>query len=571
MQLSSFFGYIRHSLVFCLCGLLLLSCGPVGSLIDPAETRDRRQTTTRQEGSVQSSSKVVQRDLSMPALTLINNRIYTYEQKLEEWNEAERKPVFLALSQEKLNKFNECKSQLHDILVEYNGLQKRLLQQNRVDSAQLLAGDALLQLNQQDIDYLEGGCSRLLVELKTTTPRPEAVAAADPQVKAAFEGVDYDRVITLYGQAASTPGLIPAYETTFQYGQALLKNHQEAIARKVFTDLLARVRQQQGPDALLFQLIQVSGDLDFSAGFYDEARRQYEELVRLSMERGGHKEEWAGLQLAGLQYGSAKPEEMKEYSILLKNYLAFTPKRDGYAVAEQAEKFLLTYPASRLVASVNIIDKTTREQSDAWLNQGIKRIEALANERKSHESQTAVQPAGPDNPPLQGGLDVVKSTEPVASTAQQAPAFDEKALQEDYNKGIKLLEVKEYDKAIEAFTKLSRTPYEEKARARIEEAAKLGAQEDRQKAADLFVRSSSSRDPEGKKKLLLSSRQLLQGILVKYPQSGLTDKVKKNLSRIEEELRAIDPTLLTAPPAKGGAYVPSTSRSARPMPSVNTP
>ncbi len=538
---------------------------------DSTDTNERRQATTRQGGSGQPSSKVVQRDLVTPALTSINNRIYTYEQKLEEWNEAERKLASSPLPQEKLNKISECKAQLNDILTEYKNLHKQLLQQNRVDSAQLLAGDALLQLNQQDIDYLEGGCSRLLVELKTTTPRAEAVAAPDPQIKAAFDAADYDRVITLYGQTVSTPGLIPAYETTFQYGQALLKNHQEAMARKVFTDLLTRVRQQQGQDALLFQLLQVSGDLDFSWGSYDEARRQYEELVRLSMERGANKAEWAGLQLAGLQYGSAKPEEMKEYSILLKNYLAFIPKRDGYAVAEQAEKFLLTYPASRLVASVNIIDKTTREQSDAWLNQGIKRIEALANDRKSQESQTAVQSAEPVNPPQQGGSDVVKSTASPASTAQQPPAYDEKALQDDYNKGMKLLEAKEYDKAIEAFTKLSRTPYEEKARVRIEEAAKLGAQEDRQKAADLFVRSSGSRDPEGKKKLLLSSRQLLQGILVKYPQSGLNDKVQKNLSRIEEELRAIDPSLLTAPPAKGGAYVPPTSQKAHPVPSVNMP
>ena len=538
---------------------------------DSTDINERRQATTRQGGSGQPSSKVVQRDLLTPALTSINNRIYTYEQKLEEWNEAERKLASSPLPQEKLDKISECKAQLNDILTEYKNLHKQLLQQNRVDSAQLLAGDALLQLNQQDIDYLEGGCSRLLVELKTTTPRSEVVAAPDPQIKAAFDAADYDRVTALYGQTVSTSGLIPAYETTFQYGQALLKNHQEAMARKVFTDLLARVRQQKGQDALLFQLIQVSGDLDFSWGSYDEARRQYEELVRLSMERGAPKAEWAGLQLAGLQYGSAKPEEMKEYGILLKNYLAFTPKRDGYAVAEQAEKFLLTYPASRLVASVNIIDKTTREQADAWLNQGIKRIEALANERKSQESQTAVQPADPVTPPQQGGLDVVKSTVSPAATAQQPPAFDEKVLQEDYNKGLKLLEAKEYDKAIEVFTKLFRTPYEEKARVRIEEAAKLGAQEDRQKAADLFVRSSGSRDPEAKKKLLLSSRQLLQGVLVKYPQSGLNDKVQKNLSRIEEELRAIDPTLLTAPPAKGGAYVPPATPKAHPLPLVNTP
>ena len=526
---------------------------------DTTETRDRRQPTTRQSDSVYPSSKVVQRDLLTPALTSINNRIYTYDQKLEEWNEAERKSASSPLPQEKLNKISECKAQLHDILNEYRNLHKQLLQQNRVDSAQLLAGDSLLQLNQQDIDYLEGGCSRLLIELKAITPRAEVVAAADPQIKAAFDGADYDRVITLYTQTTSVPGLVPAYETTFQYGQSLLKNHQEVLARKVFADLLARVRLQQGQDVLTLQLMQVIADLDCSTGSYDEARRQYEELVRVAMERGGHKEEWPGLQMVALQPGVAKPEEMREFSILLKNYLAYTPKRDGYAVAEQAERFLLTYPASRLVASANIIHKTTREQADAWLNQGIKRIEALANERKSQELQTNAEAASPSDPPPLGNQDTVKSVEP-SVVPPPPPAFDEKALQADYNKGVKLLEAKEYDKAIEGLTKLFRTPYEEKARARIDEAAKSGAQEDRQKAADLFVRSSGSRDQETKKKLLLSSRQLLQGILVKYPQSGLNDKVQKNLSRIEEELKALDPSLLTAPPpSKGGAYVPPTS------------
>jgi tetratricopeptide (TPR) repeat protein len=386
------------------------------------------------------------------------------------------------------------------------------------------------------------------------------VAAADVQVKAAFDGADYDRVITLYTtQTASTPGLVPAYETTFQYGQSLLKNHQEALARRVFVDLLARVRLQQGQDMLTFQLMQVIADLDFGTGSYDEARRQYEELVRVSIERGGRKEEWAGLQLAGLQPGSAKPEEMREYSILLKNYLAYTPKRDGYAVAEQAEKFLLTYPASRLVPSANIIHKTTREQAEAWLNQGIKRIEALANERKSQEPQTTADPTGPANPQPLGNQDAIKSPGTSGSNVQTPTAFDEKALQAEYNKGVNLVEAKEYDKAIEGFSKLLRTPYEEKARARIDEAAKLGAQEDRQKAADLFVRASGSRDQETKKKLLLSSRQLLQGILVKYPQSGLNDKVQKNLSRIEEELKAIDSSPVAAPPSKGGAYVPPAS------------
>ena len=78
----------------------------------------------------------------------------------------------------------------------------------------------------------------------------------------------------------------------------------------------------------------------------------------------------------------------------------------------------------------------------------------------------------------------------------------------------------------------------------IEEAVHLAAQENRSKAAELFVRASSTRELEKKTELLLASRELLLSILIKYPQSDLGEKVKRNLSRIEEDIRAIDPVLL---------------------------
>ena len=144
--------------IFCLCGLFLSGCG-VGSLMsDSSETHEKRQPPP---------AKVMPRDVVTPALTSINNRIYTYEQKVAEWREVERRSAS-TIPQEKLNRLYECTSQLQDILTGYNTFRNRLLQGNRTESAQLLAGDSLLQLNQQDIDYLEGGCSRLLVELKTT-------------------------------------------------------------------------------------------------------------------------------------------------------------------------------------------------------------------------------------------------------------------------------------------------------------------------------------------------------------------------------------------------------------------
>ena len=239
---------------------------------------------------------------------------------------------------------------------------------------------------------------------------------------------------------------------------------------------------------------------------------------------------------------------------MLRNYLAYSPKRDGYNVAEQADKFMLAYPASRLVSNVNLINKTTREQADARLNQGIKRIEAQAGERKAGDPPVAGgQVSG--GTPQPGDVSTAGGSQAVVTP--QSPVGNEKSLQDDYDRGMAHLQAKEYDKAIERFNRLSRTPYEAKARSQIEEASKLGAQDMRQKAAELFVRASNNRDSEEKRKLLLSSRDLLQSILVKYPQSGLTDKVQRNLTRIEAELKAVDAAGTgPKPAASGGAYVP---------------
>jgi hypothetical protein len=539
--------------VSCLCGLLLSGCAGGNGVIDPSEARAKREAAIRQERGDQPATEVARRDVMMPVMSSINNRIHASEQKLEEWKEVERKANVSALPQEKLNRIDECRSHLEHILLEYNALRKQLQQETQVEAAQLLAGNSLLQLNQQDIDYLESGCGKFLTELKTQA-QPAVAAPADPQIKAAFENGDYDQVINLYSQSDSTPGQAAAAETTLQYGQALLKNHQEAEARRVLAELLARIRSQKGQDELQLQLLQTVADLNFSQESYEEAQKQYEELVRLSIEKGARKEEWAGLQLAALQPGGAAPAELKGYGTLLKNYLAYTPKRDGYSVAEQADKFMLAYPASRLVSNVNTINKSTRQQADAWMNQGVKRIEAQVSERKMQEVPVAAGGQISGGTPSSG--DVLTTGGSQSVTLVQSPAVNEKALQDDYDKGVAYLQNKEYEKAIERFNRLSKTPYEAKARPQMEEAAKLGAQDLRQKAAELFVRASNSRDTEEKRKLLLSSRDLLQSILVKYPQSGLGDKVQRNLTRIEAELKAVDASAGPRPAASGGAYVP---------------
>ena len=120
----------------------------------------------------------------------------------------------------------------------------------------------------------------------------------------------------------------------------------------------------------------------------------------------------------------------------------------------------------------------------------------------------------------------------------------EEAIHEIWSEGQALLRSKEYDEAIEVFSTLLETNYSERANYKIVEASQLAAQQDRRKAAELFVRASKTSDQENRVALLLQSRQLLKGILEKYQQSGLVEKAERNLERIEQEIMTIDPSLL---------------------------
>ncbi|MDD2466068.1 MAG: hypothetical protein PHI97_18880 [Desulfobulbus sp.] len=544
-------------IVSCLGAALVSGCAGDGQYVDPYQARAKREAAMQQGGTGQGSANATRRDVLMPAMSSINTRIHAYEEKLKEWQDLERRSGAMGLSSEQLNRINECRSQLQDILLEYTSLQKQLQQETRVDAAQLLAGNSLLQLNQQDIDYLESGCGNFLAELKN--PQSQVAAApADPQIKAAFDNSDYDQVINIYNQMAQAPGVTPASMTTYQYGQALVKNHQEAEGSRVLSELLEKIRQQPGQDGLLLPLTQLVADLDFTREAYDDAHRKYEEVIKISIEKGAHEDEWAGLQLAALQPGVVQPTELRDFGGLLRKYLAYTPKRDGFAVVEAANLYLQQHPYTTLTPNVNLLSKNARTQADTWLNRSLNQAQPRVEDRPSPGVQ--ISPVATPTPEQSGATPVpvpgavVDGTQNVAP--QPTPVADTQSLQGDYDKGVALLQAKEYDQAITQLNRLQNTALDAKAQPMIAEASKQAGQAVRQKAAELFVRASNSRDTDEKRKLLLSSRDLLQGILTKYPQSGLADKVQRNLARIDADLRALDTSATPRPVTSGGAYVP---------------
>jgi hypothetical protein len=72
------------------------------------------------------------------------------------------------------------------------------------------------------------------------------------------------------------------------------------------------------------------------------------------------------------------------------------------------------------------------------------------------------------------------------------------------------------------------------------------AREERRKAADLYARYTKTADIEAGKKLLLESRDILKGIVAKYPNVEIAAGVAANLERVEKEIRALDTSPQTA-------------------------
>ena len=497
-------------------------------------------------------------DLMLPVLTHINERIFSYEQKLAAWK-PQVEEDWVPGSGEKSDAADGCRRQMQVILDQYNDLHRQLLQRDSVTTADLLKGETLLNLERQDFQFLESDCNAPEPDEQAVVPgrsTGEALSGQKAQaISDAYAAGDYEKTIREYEDLLGETFQDPPYEVSLSYGKALMKTGRESDSRKVFKDLLARIRQND--QALWeFQLMRLIGDLDFALGTYDSAKSQYNEIVRIYKELS-EKNNWAKQQLSALNVADEQSEEVKAYSELLRSYLAYNPARDGFNVVRKAEDFVDTYPYSLVASSADHLVNLSREKAEQWYQDLLQQVNDLAAEEKYQEALLVLERVPRTILPLEKQQELAaRSTELTtteAITRETRQLAQEQQLQEDWNSGMTFLERKEYDQAIEAFSKLLDSSYGDRARTRIDEAANLAAREDRKRAAELFVRSNRTSDLESRKKLLFSSRQLLQDILIKYPQSDLVNKVQRNLQRIDKEINAIDPSLLSAPVTVNGS------------------
>jgi len=239
--------------------------------------------------------------------------------------------------------------------------------------------------------------------------------------------------------------------------------------------------------------------------------------------------------------------ELTDYAELLRGYLRFVPARDGYSTVFKAEQFLQQYPYSPVSPNVDIIKDETKSAADRWFSEIISEADLLVEAKKLEEAIALLQGLPQDKLSPENQLMVNEKLDKLvlAEAVERETLKIEKmqALQSTWNEGVALAESADYDGAIAVFSELLGTEYKDRAQERIDELSLTAAKIERRRAADIFVRSMKTEDPETRKELLIESRQVLKDILRKYPEVEVAQKVEGNIRTVEKKMNEFDPML----------------------------
>ncbi|MCI5119755.1 MAG: hypothetical protein D3908_00885 [Candidatus Electrothrix sp. AUS4] len=391
------------------------------------------------------------------------------------------------------------------------------------------------------------------------------------------------------------------YEERYQLAQSLLKQGREQEARSMLSDLLASVRQT-GNRALQIKILKKISEVEFALRNYLPARILYEELQQLnapfdqqhlaalqSVDTQRDKvDAYAALLLSSL---TSNPEQdgftvVQQAQAFIQTYPGSSLRANAENLAGKAEQEAEQWFRGLLRQFDQLVAKDRSNDALALLDKVPLDIlpldkQEIIQQRKnslvvesplpaSVQTELPVSPAAvmksarpeirenspQENQEQAGTASIEETTQPDVAVAKEEKSRSENkektsspprqtadtALQEKWDKAEAAFLAAEYDKAIALFTDLQNTSLGAKALKKVEKASEAAGQETRKKAASFFLRANNATDPKVKKQHLLSSKTLLEDILQKYPLAGLDDTVKRNLSRVDKELAALDPT-----------------------------
>ncbi len=497
----------------------------------------------------------------LPDMQYVKDRIFEYGRKLDRWKELDEQAVIVELDEAASEEMVRCFRDLQKVLNGYNRIQETLLRQDFFESSQTISSEDVMLLEQRDISFLESGCGRLLkggVEEGAGWAQREKQADL-PQIETLIEryagSEEFEEVVQVWQQIPDKQLDRVHLNTRISYGNALMALHQEAEAANVYQQIVDQMSASDDQRTDILSLRRVLADLYAASGDYEKAEKQYNEISN-DYKNLASIESWGILQLSILERSEPGSPELEEYSSLLRNYLGFTPQRDGYKLVWQADQFLADYPYSAVASNIDIIRESAKIKADSWLAAFLAEIDAMAAEERFQDALLKMETLQEDILSGEKLIEIRKKSDDLtlAEAVNRETKKIEKmqALQRDWNDSLLLIDKGKYDEAIELLTTMLDSEYGLKADSKIGEASLLSARAERRKAADLFIRFTKTTDLESQKKLLIDSRRHLVDILVKYPDVGITDKVMGNIERVEKEMNAIDPNLIAQAELVGG-------------------
>jgi tetratricopeptide (TPR) repeat protein len=512
----------------------------------------------------------------LPSSKFINDRILEYEKKLDRWKALENQSAVLNLNREDTEKMVRCFGDIQKILNGYNHLHE-LVGQINTSSAAPFNEEEVLELQKNDIAFMEGECSRLLTapQEKNTVQikqKPTSdLSQMETLIQRRFDNREYEEVVQTWSKIPDAQAGDVALKTKIMYGNALMFLHQEEKAAEVYQQIVNQISVSNDQRTDLLSLRKILADLYTASGNYPAAQKQYMSVVKDYQELG-KVDEWSKKHLSILEHNDKNSPELTQYSAILRNSMGFIPEQDGYKIIWQADKFLKAYPNSAVISNVEMIRADALQRADTWFNGIFAEVDKLAAGKRYSEAIKKLQIIPDDIISPEQRLKVRdKNDALVLSDAVERETIKigrTQDLQRRWNEGMSAVDEGKFEDAVKVFNGLQDTEYAAKAADKIKEISTLAAKAQRRKAAELFIRYTKIPDPEGKKKLLVESRKLLTDILVRYPNIDFTDKVVDNIKRVETELNSLDPTLLPSLRAVEGGQAPALKDVSSGSPSI---
>lgn len=468
-----------------------------------------------------------------------SSRRKAYSDKISQWHIVKATVDSLDLGLDKPELWQNCIVEMENILSGYAAIADGLPGMADLHSA----------VFQHDISFIESDCESIFADTIDSVAGKidhyaDLSAGQAGKVVSHYGRIeDYERVILTYQSLIGSAGRKADYDIQEIYSHALQRAGRLAEAAGV---LLAVADSRK--DSYNWKLRLHAADMLMAIGDFGKALEQYQKVaevfaswstfdetvqarMKLLQDDNYQQNEALVLYARALHAwmtggGKEIPAVLHENSMLLeRRYSGTIYAIEGEKLLNQAENSVHTYV-------LGMLDEARSFTADKEFNKAQAIIDALIQLKSSPESRDLVAIVGEE----------IKQAESEEKILQQRAM--EEALDAKWQQANVFFDQKEYDKAIDLFRELVNSEYRKKAIRKIDKAVELAAVDMRKKAALLFSKSRRMNGFEKKSVLLLESRAILRGIIRRYPEAKVIDKVVANLEVIEEQINNLDPSLL---------------------------